>query len=85
MFGQATKIIDAADLVLVVGTSLQVYPAASLVGLAPADVPIVVVDPHSPLEGGGRVEVLPLRAVEGLAQLETRWSSADPKSPRADA
>jgi len=83
-FGQATKIMDDADLVLVVGTSLQVYPAAGLVGLAPAGVPIVVVDPHSPLEGGGRVEVLPLGAVEGLALLETRWASADPKTPGAD-
>ena len=83
-FGQATKIMDAADLVLVVGTSLQVYPAAGLVGLAPVGVPIVVVDPHSPLEGGGRVEVLPVGAVEGLAQLETRWSSADPQAPGAD-
>ena len=84
-FGQATKIMDAADLVLVVGTSLQVYPAAGLVGLAPADAPIVVVDPHSPLEGGGRVEVLPLGAVEGLGQLEKRWASADPQAPSANA
>ena len=76
--------MDAADLVLVVGTSLQVYPAAGLVGLAPADAPIVVVDPHSPLEGGGHVEVLPVGAVEGLALLETRWSSADPQAPGAD-
>ena len=84
-FGQATKIMDAADLVLVVGTSLQVYPAAGLVGLAPADAPIVVVDPHSPLEGGGRVEVLPLGAVEGLGQLEKRWASTDPQAPSANA
>ena len=83
-FGLATQIIEEADLVLVVGTSLQVYPAAGLVGLAPAGVPIVVVDPHSPLEGGGRVEVLPVGAVEGLGQLERRWTSADPQAPGAD-
>ena len=51
-FGQATKIMDAADLVLVVGTSLQVYPAAGLVGLAPDGVPIVVVDPIRPSKEG---------------------------------
>ena len=84
-FGQATNIMAAADLVLVVGTSLQVYPAAGLVGLAPADVPIVVVDPHSPLEGGGRVEVMSVGAVEGLLQLEMRWTSADPQAPGAYA
>ena len=84
-FGQATQIMDEADLVLVVGTSLQVYPAAGLLGLVTADVPIVVVDPHSPLEAGGRVEVLPVGAVEGLQQLEMRWTSADPQAPGADA
>ena len=84
-FGQATNIMEAADLVLVVGTSLQIYPAAGLVGLAPADVPIVVVDPQSPLEGGGRVEVLSVGAVEGLLQLEMRWTSADSQAPGADA
>ncbi len=83
-FGQATQIVEEADLVLVVGTSLQVYPAAGLVGLAPAGVPILVVDPHSPLKGGGRVEVLPVGAVEGLGQLERRWTSADPQAPGAD-
>jgi NAD-dependent deacetylase len=83
-FGQAARVMDEADLVLVVGTSLQVYPAAGLVGLAPAGAPIVVVDPHSPLEGGTRVEVLPVGAVEGLGQLEIRWASADPQAPGAD-
>ena len=84
-FGQATQIMEEADVVLVVGTSLQVYPAAGLVGLAPSAAPIVVVDPHSPLEGGGRVEVLSVGAVEGLGRLEQRWASADPKAPSAHA
>ena len=83
-FSRAAQIMEKADLVLVVGTSLQVYPAAGLVGLTPPGVPIVVVDPHSPLEEGGQVEVVPLSAVEGLARLERRWASAYPKAPSAD-
>jgi NAD-dependent deacetylase len=83
-FSRAAQIVKAADLVLVVGTSLQVYPAAGLVGLVPPGVPIVVVDPHSPLEEGGQVEVVSLNAVEGLARLERRWASAYPKTPSAD-
>ena len=79
-FGEAVPLIDAAmdvvaaaDVVIVVGTSLQVYPAAGLVGYAPPDAPIHVVDPHTPLEGGGRVELHRCGAVEGLTRLESRW------------
>ena len=79
-FGEAVPMIDAAmdvvtsaDVVVVVGTSLQVYPAAGLVGHAPQHVPIHVVDPNTPLEGGGRVELHRCGAVEGLTLLETRW------------
>ena len=79
-FGEAVPMIDAAmdvvtsaDVVVVVGTSLQVYPAAGLVGHAPQHAPIHVVDPNSPLEGGGRVELHRCGAVEGLTLLETRW------------
>jgi len=79
-FGEAVPMIDAAmdvvtsaDVVVVVGTSLQVYPAAGLVGHAPQHAPIHVVDPNTPLEGGGRVELHRCGAVEGLTLLETRW------------
>ena len=79
-FGEAVPLIDAAmgvvaaaDVVIVVGTSLQVYPAAGLVGYAPPHAPIHVVDPHTPLEGGGRVELHRCGAVEGLTRLESRW------------
>ena len=66
-------VVASADVVIVVGTSLQVYPAAGLVGYAPPHAPIHVVDPHTPLEGGGRVELHRCGAVEGLTRLESRW------------
>lgn len=79
-FGEAVPLMDAAmdvvaaaDVVIVVGTSLQVYPAAGLVGYVPLDAPIHVVDPHTPLEGGGKVELHRCGAVEGLTRLESRW------------
>jgi len=37
-----------ADIFLVIGTSLQVYPAANLVHYAPDSCPIYVIDPHQP-------------------------------------
>ena len=44
----ATKLAKNADILLVVGTSLQVYPAANLVYEVNAYCQIIVVDPHIP-------------------------------------
>ena len=51
-FGEAVPMLEPAailtseaDAVMIVGTSMQVYPAASLVGYAPADASIYYVDP----------------------------------------
>ena len=48
MFDEATRIAASADVMIVVGTSLAVYPAASLVRYARAGVPVYVVDPGNP-------------------------------------
>ena len=48
MFDTAAKIAATADIMLVVGTSLAVYPAASLVHYLCPEVPIYLVDPGTP-------------------------------------
>ena len=48
MFDPACRIVQDADVLIVVGTSLAVYPAAMLVRYAKAGVPIYVVDPGNP-------------------------------------
>ena len=49
MFDKAKDLVQQADILIVVGTSLAVYPAASLVGwVRNNDVPIYVVDPSVP-------------------------------------
>ncbi|MBQ6862424.1 MAG: NAD-dependent deacylase [Alistipes sp.] len=48
MFDTACKIASEADLMIVVGTSLAVYPAAMLVRYARAEVPIYLIDPGTP-------------------------------------
>lgn len=48
MIEPATALVEKADLLIVVGTSLAVYPAASLVHYARPDVPIILVDPGTP-------------------------------------
>ncbi|MEG1759450.1 MAG: Sir2 family NAD-dependent protein deacetylase [Alistipes sp.] len=48
LFEQATRIAATADLLVVVGTSLAVYPAASLIQYVRPEVPIWLVDPGNP-------------------------------------
>lgn len=52
MFEQAVKIAETADIFLVVGTSLNVYPAASLLHYVNKNVPVYVVDPGNLQLGG---------------------------------
>lgn len=75
MIDKAMEIVESADLLVVVGTSLQVYPAAGLVGYAPQSADIHVVDPNIPLEGGGRIRLHQCGAVEGLTSLERMWTN----------
>lgn len=71
MFERAAEIAASADVMVVVGTSLAVYPAASLVRYARPDVPIYVVDPGQPDIRGIRnpLTVIPKRAAEGVPEL----------------
>ena len=54
MFERAAQIARTADIMVVVGTSLAVYPAASLVRCVRPGIPIYVVDPGNPDTAGIR-------------------------------
>lgn len=41
----AARLVKQADVLLVIGTSLQVYPAAGLIDVAKSDIPIYLIDP----------------------------------------
>jgi NAD-dependent deacetylase len=45
---EATQYVMSADFFLIVGTSLQVYPAAGLINYLASDTPILLVDPGAP-------------------------------------
>ncbi|WP_138429037.1 SIR2 family NAD-dependent protein deacylase [Fodinibius saliphilus] len=45
---KASTIVPNADILIVIGTSLVVYPAAGLIDLAPPGIPKYVVDPETP-------------------------------------
>lgn len=63
----AAEIVRTADHLLIVGTSLQVYPAAGLVHEVLGHVPITVVDPGEPASVS-RARVIRKGAGEGVAE-----------------
>ncbi len=71
MFDRATQIASEADIMVVVGSSLAVYPAASLVRYVRPEVPVYLVDPNLPQGHGIRNlrEYIPLRSAEGTPLL----------------
>ena len=74
MFDAATRIAAEADVMIVVGTSLAVYPAASLVRYARAGVPVYVVDPGNPDVAMIRNPLthIKARAAEGMPALAVK-------------
>ena len=77
-FERAVALAAEADVFMVVGTSLAVYPAASLVRCVRPDVPVYVVDPGRPAIRGIRnpLEVIRKRAAEGVPELAERLREA---------
>lgn len=71
MFDTAARIAATADIFVIVGTSLAVYPAASLVRYIRPDIPVYLVDPGNPDTGWIRNPVMHYRArsVDGMPQL----------------
>ncbi|HTB51518.1 MAG TPA: NAD-dependent deacylase [Ferruginibacter sp.] len=49
LIGEAAKIVATADIFIVVGTSLQVYPAAGLMGYVRSYIPKYIIDKKIPL------------------------------------
>lgn len=70
-FDEAARIAASADVMVVIGSSLAVYPAASLVRYTRPEVPVYLVDPHLPAGHGIRNlrEYIPLRSAEGTPLL----------------
>ena len=63
---QAVDAVEAADVLLIVGTSLQVYPAAGLYAFAKADTPIYIIDPADVRVRDGRVTHIKDVATSGM-------------------
>jgi len=69
MIERAIDIISTADIVIVAGTSLAVYPAASLVGYAPDSAEMFVIDPSAVEVRGRAVSYIRERFSVGMPSL----------------
>jgi NAD-dependent deacetylase len=73
MMESAIEIASSADIFMVVGTSLVVYPAAGLLHHAGYDVPKYIVDPNVPeVYNVPNVEFIKAKATEGVPTLAKR-------------
>lgn len=67
----AIDAVEAADMLLIVGTSLQVYPAAGLYRYAGMDTPIYIIDPKDVLVRDPRVTHIKDVATKGMEMFTT--------------
>ena len=63
---QAIDAVEAADILLIVGTSLQVYPAAGLYRFAKTGTPIYIIDPKDVTVRDGRLTHIKDVATKGM-------------------
>ena len=63
---KAVDAVEQADILLIVGTSLQVYPAAGLYRYAKADTPIYIIDPKDVPARDGRITHIKEVATKGM-------------------
>ncbi|WP_445719598.1 SIR2 family NAD-dependent protein deacylase [Flavobacterium sp.] len=68
MIENAIDIVETADILIIIGTSLQVYPAAGLMNYVENHVPVFYIDPKPATiyDLPNELKVLPLTAVEGM-------------------
>ena len=68
MIEHAIEIVETADILIIIGTSLQVYPAAGLMNYVNQNVPVYYIDPKPATiyDLPNELKVLPLTAVEGM-------------------
>ncbi|EDM43188.1 NAD-dependent deacetylase [unidentified eubacterium SCB49] len=66
---KAISIVEKADVVIIVGTSMQVYPAAGLMQYAPQHASLYFVDPKPSLSSNSKLTVVAEKASTGVLKV----------------
>ena len=69
MIEKAVEICITADILLIIGTSMQVYPAAGLMHYVSDDTPIYYIDPKPAVVRNQNINVLAKTATEGMKEI----------------
>lgn len=69
MMEKAMEITSEADILLIIGTSMQVYPAAGLIDFIPSGTPVYFIDPKPAIEPTANLEVIAKNASEGVPKV----------------
>jgi NAD-dependent deacetylase len=69
---KAEKLVQQAEIFVVIGTSLNVYPAAGLLYEVSLDCEIYIIDPEIPKHIGGNFNVFQTTATNGMALLQKK-------------
>ena len=69
MFQKAADHCAMADILIIVGTSMQVYPAAGLVDLIPKNCPVYFIDPKPNISENASLQIISKKAAEGIPKL----------------
>jgi len=73
----AIAIVEQADFFAVVGTSMAVYPAASLIQYCPPNIPKFVVDPNQPEISLHGIDFIQEKATVGIEILKKKLNSIE--------
>jgi NAD-dependent deacetylase len=70
MIEHAMRICETADILVIIGTSMQVYPAAGLMHHVPTNTPVFYIDPKPALNSTKHVTVIAEPASIGVLKLK---------------
>lgn len=66
----AVRITQTADFLLIIGTSMKVYPAANLIDYVGDDVPIFIIDPNIPeVSPKSNIKFIAKKGTEGIPEV----------------
>ena len=66
MMKNAIEISQTADILIIIGTSMKVYPAAGLIHYIPENTPIYFIDPNPNISGHNYLTVISEKATTGI-------------------
>jgi len=69
MFPKAVNVVEDADILIIVGTSMQVYPAAGLLDYLPNETPVYFIDPRPNISSAKNLTIITENATKGVVDL----------------